>query len=139
MWTTIFFTGELLPKSDLNFFIKMKCFLRVWTIWRFLYWVFSSVFFLEFFFHFSKKKLEFFSNVNSAKFLFFVKFFQIFDIKEIFKKNLVFTVLPWVYMVNFSIFISYLICSQIWLNLPMDDCHLGYSKNILKKHWGLFT
>jgi len=25
-----------------------------------------------------------------------------------------------------QILLSYLACSHIWLNLPMDDCHFGY-------------
>ncbi len=27
--------------------------------------------------------------------------------------------------------ISYLVYSQIWLNLSMDDCHFGYNKKFL--------
>jgi hypothetical protein len=26
-------------------------------------------------------------------------------------------------------FLSYLACGQIWLNLPMDDCHFAISQN----------
>ncbi len=26
----------------------------------------------------------------------------------------------------FEILVSYLACSQIWLNLPVDHCHFGY-------------
>jgi hypothetical protein len=34
-----------------------------------------------------------------------------------------------------GICISYLIYSQIWLTITSDDCHFGYNKNSLKKHW----
>jgi hypothetical protein len=29
-----------------------------------------------------------------------------------------------------QILLSYLACSHIWLNLPMDDCHFGYITNL---------
>jgi len=100
MWTSTFFTGKLLPKSDLIFFNK-------WTdFWGFepfedFYIGFSAVVFSWQKFSISQIKLESFFNLNSAKFLFFVKIFQIFDFKEMKKKNMAFTVLPWVYMVFF--------------------------------------
>jgi hypothetical protein len=33
----------------------------------------------------------------------------------------------------FKIFVSYLACSQIWLNLPVDHCHFGYSTKLPTK------
>jgi hypothetical protein len=86
MWTSTFFTGKLLPKSDLIFFNK-------WTdFWGFepfedFYIGFSAVVFSWQKFSISQIKLESFFNLNSAKFLFFVKIFQIFDFKEMKKKH----------------------------------------------------
>jgi hypothetical protein len=97
---------------------------------------FSAVFFPGKNCPFLEKKMEFFPNVNQLNFYFLLNFSK-FLISKKWKKNKVFTVLPWVYMVIFLIFISYLIYSQIWLNLPMDDCHLGYSVKNSKKTSGL--
>jgi hypothetical protein len=30
--------------------------------------------------------------------------------------------------------LSYLACSQIWLNLPVDHCHFGYNSALPKKN-----
>ncbi len=41
-----------------------------------------------------------------------------------------------------KIFISYLMCCQIWLNLPRDDCHFGCKQKLLKEtflhSWGSY-
>jgi 1,2-phenylacetyl-CoA epoxidase catalytic subunit len=35
----------------------------------------------------------------------------------------------------FKELLSYLACSQIWLNLLVDHCHFGYITNATEKEW----